>query len=323
MNTLYGGLLLGGLISTGLNYISTIIGIIPTLILKYFGYGYFVIKNDPNKINEIIKILEKATTSTITIYEYGKIKPTGMFIGWKYCGMYSDNTGRDPERELYLYTTYKLFKLLVDTDQENTNYNLNYTNLDGIEIHNNEISNIIIFERTGVYYNFFYEKRIFNMSKYSPTMGQQNIIDSIKAIYTKEKRASIFISGNPGSGKSMIGFLLAKELNGILCRTFNPTDPGDTMIKLVRDTEQSHTQPLVLVIDEVNILLRKVTDGIAPHKNIPILVNDKITFNRFMDDMMFYENIILILTSNEPKKSMDDIDESYLRKGRIDEYFVL
>ena len=52
MNTMYGGLLLGGLITTGLNYISTIIGIIPTLILKYFGYGYFVIKNDTNKINE-------------------------------------------------------------------------------------------------------------------------------------------------------------------------------------------------------------------------------------------------------------------------------
>jgi Cdc6-like AAA superfamily ATPase len=95
------------------------------------------------------------------------------------------------------------------------------------------------------------------------------------------------------------------------------------MIKLVRDLEPSSESPVIIVLDEANILIRKITDGILPHKNIPTLVHDKITFNRYMDDMMFYEHVILILTSNESKKSMDDIDESYLRKGRINEYFTL
>jgi len=38
-----------------------------------------------------------------------------------------------------------------------------------------------------------------------------------------KNRLIIIIHGKPGCGKSFIGFLLAKELNGSLCRTYNPT----------------------------------------------------------------------------------------------------
>jgi len=318
MNSIYGGMIIGGLFSTILGHVINIFWVIPILILKIFGYGYFVIKNDPIKVTEIIKQLEKTTTSTVTMYEFGKIKPTGIFIGWKYCGIYTDLiTDREQQRELHLYTTNKIFKILIENEiKENSNIELNNIKIDAS-------SDISIYERMGNYYNFYYEKRIFDMNKYYPDFQQKNIIESIHTLYKKEKRASVFISGDPGTGKSMIGFLLAKELNGRLCRTFNPTDPGDTMIKLVRDLEPTSNIPVIIVLDEANIMIRKITEGIVPHKNIPIVVHDKITFNRFMDDMMFYENVILILTSNEPKKSMDDIDESYLRKGRINEWFVL
>jgi len=318
MNSIYGGMIIGGLFSTILGHVINIFWVIPILILKLFGYGYFVIKNDPVKVTEIIKLLEKTTTSTVTMYEFGKIKPTGIFIGWKYCGIYTDLiTDREQQRELHLYTTNKIFKILIENEiKENSNIELNNIKIDAS-------SDISIYERMGNYYNFYYEKRIFDMNKYYPDFQQKNIIESIHTLYKKEKRASVFISGDPGTGKSMIGFLLAKELNGRLCRTFNPTDPGDTMIKLVRDLEPTSNIPVIIVLDEANIMIRKITEGIVPHKNIPIVVHDKITFNRFMDDMMFYENVILILTSNEPKKSMDDIDESYLRKGRINEWFVL
>jgi len=317
-NTLYGGIFLAGVLSTVVNNLINIVWIIPMLVLKIFGYGYFVIKNDPVKVTEIIKLLEKTTTSTITMYECGKIKPMGIFIGWKYCGMYIDIfADREPQRELHLYTTNKIFKILIENNQQ-------IVQLKEIVIDNCKLStNISIYERMGNYYNFYYEKRMFNMNKYYPSIQQKNILESITQLYNKQKRASIFISGDPGTGKSMIGFFLAKELNAKLCRTFNPTDPGDTMIKLIRDLEPIFESPVIIVLDEANILIRKITDNINSHKNIPILVYDKITFNRYMDDMMFYENVILILTSNEPKKSMDDIDESYLRKGRIDEYFTL
>ena len=322
MNTLFGGLFIGGTLSTILMNIKDICWIIPIFILKLFGYGYFVIKNDPVKITEIIKLLEETTTSTVTMYECGKIKPMGIFIGWKYCGMYIDSiNNKEQQRELQLYTTHKIFKTLVENDHKNFQ---NTILLQSIVIDTfNQTSNILIYERMGNFYNSYYEKRRFNMTKYNPKLQQKSILESIIRLYKKEKRTSVFISGESGTGKSMIGFLLAKELNAKLCRTFNPTDPGDTMIKLVRDLEPTSEKPVIIVLDEANILIRKITDGVIRHKDIPILVHDKITFNRYMDDMMFYENVILILTSNEPKKSMDDIDESYLRKGRIDEYFVL
>jgi len=34
--------------------------------------------------------------------------------------------------------------------------------------------------------------------------------------------------------------------------------------------------------------------------------------------MIFYKNVIFILTSNESKESLDALDPAYLRKGRID-----
>ena len=41
-----------------------------------------------------------------------------------------------------------------------------------------------------------------------------------------------------------------------------------------------------------------------------------------MDDLIFYK-IILIFTSNKSKQDIDKIDPSYLRQGRIDEYFYM
>jgi ATP-dependent 26S proteasome regulatory subunit len=39
--------------------------------------------------------------------------------------------------------------------------------------------------------------------------------------------------------------------------------------------------------------------------------------------MIFYKNIVLILTSNESKDHIDKMDPAYLRKGRIDETYSM
>jgi hypothetical protein len=123
-NTIYGGIFIAGVLSTVVNNAIHIFWIIPMLFLRIFGYGYFVIKNDPVKVTEIIKLLEKTTTSTITMYECGKIKPMGIFIGWKYCGMYMDiMSDREPQRELHLYTTNKIFTILIEDNHQNTQLN--------------------------------------------------------------------------------------------------------------------------------------------------------------------------------------------------------
>lgn len=324
MNSMFNNFFLGGVLLSFFNSISLIIAPLPLLLLKLlFNIGYYVIKNDENKVVEIIKILEKTTSSTITLYEFGKVKPTGIFVGWKYIGLYYDVASeREAKRELHLITCESIFKELIKDKEKFTTINSDDHHI--INIKSNKSCSITIYERTGAFYNLYYDKRKYDMSKYFPTTSQDNIIIRIKELFKQKKSASIFISGLPGTGKSMIGFLLANELNAKLVRTFNPTEPGDNMIRLIRDTEPDDETPLILMLDEVDTMIRKITEHtIVPHKNIPIMIHDKISFNRFMDDMMFYDNVILIMTSNEPKENIDAIDSSFLRKGRVNESFVL
>jgi Cdc6-like AAA superfamily ATPase len=239
--------------------------------------------------------------------------------------MYQDVASeRETKRELHLFTRDKIFKSLIKDDIKSNDDDFDNKQLDHICIDMNKKIGITIHERNGAFYNLYYDKRIYNMGNFIPTDRQNQIICSIKELYKEKKSASIFISGVPGSGKSMIGFLLAVEINAKLVRTFNPTDPGDTMIRLIRDCEPDEDNPLIIMLDEADVLIRKITEHtILPHKNIPIMIHDKISFNRFMDDMIFYNNVILILTSNEPKENIDAIDSSFLRKGRINQSFVL
>jgi hypothetical protein len=322
---MFNNFFLGGVLLSFFNSISSFFAPLPLLLLKLlFNVGYYVIKNDENKVVEIIKILEKTTSSTVTLYEFGKVKPTGIFVGWKYVGLYYDLASeREAKHELHLFTFESIFKELIK-DKEKYTTIVNDEDHHCINIKSNKSCSISIYERTGAFYNLYYEKRKYDMSKYLPTPSQDNIITIIKELFKQKKSASIFISGLPGSGKSMIGFLLASELNAKLVRTFNPTEPGDNMIRLIRDVDPDDKTPLVIMLDEVDIMIRKITEhSIVPHKNIPIMIHDKISFNRFMDDMMFYDNVILIMTSNESKENIDAIDNSFLRKGRIYEAFVL
>jgi hypothetical protein len=81
-------------------------------------------------------------------------------------------------------------------------------------------------------------------------------------------------------------------------------------------------QPVILVIEEVDVLIKKIHKGIDKNNEIPISIYNKTSWNNFMDDLIFYK-IILIFTSNTSKTEIDKLDTSYLRKGRIDEYYYM
>ena len=157
-----------------------------------------------------------------------------------------------------------------------------------------------------------------------PNRNQHLIIDSVKSFYNKKKFANIFIQGEPGCGKTTITMFLAKELNGCICKTFKPFEPGDTLIKLVDKVNPTFEKPLIILFDEINILIRKIHDlKIERHKDIPISVYDKTSFNTFLEDMKQNLNIILVMTSNESRDQIDMLDKSYLREGRVNMYFSL
>lgn len=156
------------------------------------------------------------------------------------------------------------------------------------------------------------------VKNYNRTNRNANMIKGTKRF------SNVFIYGQPGSGKTVIGMLIAYQLHASYCDDFDPTDPGDNLPNLLEQIEPTEDHPCVIVINESDVMIHKVHYGlIQKHKHIPISITDKSTMNRFREKIEFFPNILLIETSNLSKESIDNLDPSYLRKGRIDKVYVL
>jgi len=181
-----------------------------------------------------------------------------------------------------------------------------------------------IFQRHGSFNNPYYLKRKLKMS-IEPMAKQKVIMDEIQESYKKRGHYTVFIHGEPGTGKSMIPLLIANCVKGIYCSTFRPWMPGDNLCNLYNEAEPSEAKPLIIAFDEVDSALVKIHEGIEQHKNIPIPVANKCGWNHMLDDIQrgLYPHLILILTSNKHPSFINDMDTSYLRERRIDKIFHL
>lgn len=181
-----------------------------------------------------------------------------------------------------------------------------------------------ILERHGTFNNPYYVKRKHKMT-IEPMLKQQEIMDAIHDIYRVKEHCSIYIYGEPGTGKSMIPLLMANYVKGIYCSTFKPWLPGDTLAGLYSEADPTESKPLIVALDEIDSALVKIHEGILHHKSIPISVPDKSGWNHMLDDIQrgLYPHLILILTSNKDPAFINDMDVSYLRERRIDKIFHL
>jgi hypothetical protein len=177
--------------------------------------------------------------------------------------------------------------------------------------------------RSGPYHNLWYQDFVYNTERIANN-EQAAIIASIRKIYKKKKHATILLHGPPRTGKTQIAVLLSVDLNGSFCNTFNPSEPGDTLSNLFRVMAPKSSNPLVILFDEVDSIIKKIHDPtgmISPVNNginCPIQVHDKRTLNMFLDNMELYHHVILIMTTNKSKKELDDIDSSHFGIGRVD-----
>jgi len=246
---------------------------------------------------------------TEVTYHNGRDQPSGFFIGKKYYGFIEMKEGTT----IIMYTKEETYNQLMEQEEMEKEKVIEYK-----PIIKNKLN---VFIRKGTYRNIYYNSLRLDLTHINPIGDQQHVVDTIKKVYNKNDRASIFIHGVTGAGKSTIGYLLAKELNASYCHTFNPTEPGDYLSNLIVDI-RTQDDPVVIVIEEVDVLIKKINDGIDKNVEIPIEIYNKTTWNNFMDDLIFYK-IVLIFTSNTSKNDIDKLDPSYLRQGRIDEYFYM
>lgn len=185
-------------------------------------------------------------------------------------------------------------------------------------------SKIEIYERYGEFGRTWFRKRSRD-AKDIPMGQQETIVDKIIEDYMKRKHTVVFIHGPPGTGKSMVGILVANKFSSSFCNTLKPWQPGDTIGCLLSEMETTPQKPLIVVFDEIDLTIVKIHEGIPSHKTVPTAVQDKSGWNIMFDAIQrgFYPNIIVIITSNKGPDFINSLDSSYIRKRRVDLTFEM
>lgn len=308
------------------------------ILLRLISFEYVRICGDKEKVRQILYTIKQTSVSSSLYYFQGHVRPNGLCIGWRYVAYITTDAFGSPIIQLFGRKSFILNVLNNNQSQfDKAEADAGEGRGEGpaeTEPAKGEAAGkptalcikkkmIHIWNRTGSYTNGLYYKQMQFPTDHLHPIGQQiEIVKTILAAYKKTQSLTVFISGVTGAGKSMIGLLVAKELNANYCHTFNPTEPSDTLSSALYEMNTEVQTPSILVLEEVNSLLRAIHNETIPkHKNVPISVYNKITWNSFLDDMMLYRKVILILTSNEERAALDELDPSYLRKGRVNLYF--
>jgi hypothetical protein len=171
------------------------------------------------------------------------------------------------------------------------------------------------------YFGLNYCKREIPMLRdFNPRPKQEKILKQIKSIYDKNLKAVIVLSGEPGTGKSVIAQLLALQLDTSLCKHWNPTDPGDDLNSIYQKVNPTKEKPLIVLLDEFDCIISKFSKGFQLNKYIATQVKDKTSWNSLLDeiDNGFFPYLILLLTTNRKLEWFDIVDPSLIRKGRTD-----
>lgn len=291
--------------------------IAPLLIGHLFRIqGYKV--TDQTECNTLIKKLNIKRSTFIQTD-----KPFGFFYGKWFIGYIcsqESSTQQSNGQVMYIVLRRAHFETIKKCSEVEIGDNGEQVNQKIIKIR----------ERRGNPWWWEYTERQYNATKYlqkEPRDYQSEIIKDMLSIVDSKasKSGTFFIYGEPGTGKSLLTLLLAKQIGAYYCDSWKPTDPGDTLSRVYSAISPDEEKPLVLVLEECDKILFDVLDGkIVQHKHILIQVREKSDWNGMLDkvtDLGFYPHTILILTSNVYLDKINERDKSLLRKGRIDKAY--
>jgi len=285
--------------------------------------GYKI--TDQTECNQLIN---KLNIKRAVFFNNGK--PFGLFYGKWYIGSITSNNSQHGSQEQTMYIIMKRATYETTTNTAGGNNASSSSSASSTATATAEKRIIDIRERRGNPWWWEYADRKYDATKFlkrEPREYQQEVIDDILSIIKSKasRSGTFFIHGDPGTGKSLLTLLLAKQIGAYYCDTWKPTDPGDNLSKVYSTISPDDDKPLVLVLEECDKLITNVIQGnVKPHLYIPIPMMDKSDWNSMLDkvtDLGFYPNLILILTSNVSRDALHEIDASILRDGRIDKAY--
>jgi len=284
---------------------------IPFLALHVFGVQLYLVK-DSQKVQAI-----KSKVKTATINVNGD-DPGGVFLGFlskkrMYVGWIRELTSSNGR------TSWDIWMI----SSKDTFNELSSCRSDDLDITNPETT-LVLWYRSMLYWNLEYSKRMVPYPTFHPTPIQSETIREIMGIYHERNNGVFYLHGKPGTGKSTVPAFLAKNLGGTIVEDFDPTTPGDSFYSLLSNVGPKKESPLIIVLDEFDAKIRKIHEGIEPHKHIVIPVRDKPTWNNFLDqfDRKYAVHVILLLLSNvSPETLSEETDPAYIRPKRVHKYF--
>jgi hypothetical protein len=285
--------------------------------------GYKI--TDQTECNQLIN---KLRIRRSVFYQNGK--PFGIFYGKWYIGSITSNNSQHGSQEQTMYIIMKRATYETTTNTKPALTDASGASAGACASATEEKRIIDIRERRGNPWWWEYADRKYDATKFlkrEPRDYQREVIDDIlSVIKSKASRSgTFFIHGDPGTGKSLLTLLLAKQIGAYYCDTWKPTDPGDNISKVYSTISPDDDKQMVLVLEECDKLITNVIQGnVKPHLYIPIPMMDKSDWNSMLDkvtDLGFYPNLILILTSNVSRDALHELDASVLRDGRIDKAY--
>jgi hypothetical protein len=157
--------------------------------------------------------------------------------------------------------------------------------------------------------------------------SQKEVIRLIMTDYTKNSKATCFIHGPPGSGKSLTGPYLARELqncgkNPLVVSGFNAMVRGLTIEALRWGTTPTRDNPVIVMLDEIDKSFAKALDNKESKTETACYAQDKTALCLFLDRLARLENIIVIGTSNEII-GLDHAYSCFIRSGRFDIHYEM
>jgi hypothetical protein len=296
------------------------------ILLKIVGIGTYTVSGEKTAVIRVLHNLQKKKLLiTGKGYTRGKLYPSGFIVGQDCVGFIKTHPWVFEEFIITLVCTEKVFHEI--TDEHTAEFIVEDTDSEDGSMEEDIKQQAIVqpqiievYTRHGEYTDFYYHSHKMNVGSIQPKGDQEQTMNSILAYYKKYKRGTFFLEGPPATGKSSVGYLLAKELKAPFTHQLDPTLPGDSIYRWIQNMSHDNDQstPSILVIEEADTMIQKIhTGNVLRNERIPTDVHDKTTWSNFLDDMVFYNNVILILTSNTPKKVIDEWDPAYLRKGRV------